>query len=177
MVVNTTPINIDKWLKENEQLLQPPVNNYCLHRGGFTIMIVGGPNERTDYHINQTPEWFYQKKGSMKLSIVDESLKGNAKFIDIIINEGDSYLLQPNTPHNPVRFENTVGIVVEQDRPEGTQDSLRWYCSNCREIICQYDFYMVDLGTQVKEGILQFENDKEKRNCKNCGTFNYSHPT
>ncbi|KAH3686572.1 hypothetical protein WICPIJ_002453 [Wickerhamomyces pijperi] len=165
------PINIPKWLKENEHLLQPPVNNYCLHRGGFTVMIVGGPNERTDYHVNQTPEWFHMYKGSMLLKVVDDG-----EFKDIHIHEGDSFLLPGNVPHNPVRFANTVGIVVEQDRPVGVNDQLRWYCSTCKEIVYNESFYCSDLGTQVKEAILAFDADIEKRTCKKCGTLNYSKP-
>lgn len=175
-MLNTSPINLDKWLQENGHLLQPPVNNFCLHRGGFTVMIVGGPNERTDYHVNPTPEWFLQKKGAMTLRVVDESKEGGDKFIDITINEGDSYLLPANTPHSPVRYADTVGIVVEQDRPAGANDKMRWYCHNCRQIVHQIEFYMVDLGTQVKEGITEFENDIDKRTCKNCGALNYSRP-
>ncbi|AET41210.1 3-hydroxyanthranilate 3,4-dioxygenase Ecym_7384 [Eremothecium cymbalariae DBVPG len=176
-MLDTTPININKWLEENSHLLKPPVNNYCLHRGGFTIMIVGGPNARTDYHINPTPEWFFQKKGYMTLRIVDNSLDGDAKFKDIIINEGDSFLLPANVPHNPVRYADTVGLVVEQDRPEGHHDKLRWYCSNCKDIVCQMEFQMADLGTQVKSAIDLFEKSIEKRTCDKCGTLNYSRPS
>lgn len=175
-MLNTIPLNIDAWLKENDSLLQPPVNNYCLHRGGFTVMIVGGPNERTDYHVNPTPEWFYQKKGAMTLKVVNESKKSDDRFIDITIKEGDSYLLPGNVPHSPVRYADTVGLVLEQDRPAGAHDRMRWYCSNCREIVCELSFQMIDLGTQVKEGILEFENDVEKRTCSNCGTLNFSRP-
>jgi len=53
------PLKFHKWLSENERLLQPPVNNFCLYNGGdFTVMVVGGPNERKDYHINETEVCF-----------------------------------------------------------------------------------------------------------------------
>lgn len=167
----SSPLNLQKWIAENHNLLKPPVNNYCIHRGGFTVMIVGGPNERTDYHVNQTPEYFHQLKGHMCLKVVDEG-----EFRDIIINEGDSFLLPPNTPHNPVRFADTIGLVVEQDRPESVMDEIRWYCRSCKEIVHQKQFYCSDLGIQVKDAILAFDADIDARTCKNCGTINNSKP-
>lgn len=166
-----SPINLQKWIAENKHLLQPPVNNYCLHRGGFTVMIVGGPNERTDYHVNQTPEYFHQIRGHMTLRVVDDG-----EFRDIVIEEGDLFLLPPNTPHNPVRYADTIGLVVEQDRPKGVNDRIRWYCSSCKNIVHQIEFYCSDLGTQVKDAIMSFDLNTEARTCKECGTLNHSRP-
>lgn len=165
------PINIQKWIAENGDRLKPPVNNYCLQTGGFTVMIVGGPNERTDYHINQTPEWFYQFKGEMLLKVVNDG-----KFQDIPIKEGESFLLPANTPHSPVRFANTVGVVLEQDRPESMLDKMRWYCKSCGEVCHEEAFHCHDLGTQVKSAIEKFDADLDLRTCKHCGTVNHSRP-
>lgn len=128
------------------------------------VQIVGGPNARTDYHINETPEWFYQHKGAMMLKVVDEG-----QFRDIIIREGDMFLLPPNTPHNPVRFANTVGVVIEQRRPEESIDRMRWYCQKCGEIVHEAAFHCTDLGTQIKDAVNAFKADEQARTCKKCG--------
>ncbi|KAF2085687.1 3-hydroxyanthranilic acid dioxygenase [Saccharata proteae CBS 121410] len=162
-----SPMNVPKWLSENKHLLQPPVNNYCVYNSDMTVMIVGGPNARTDYHINTTPEWFYQYKGRMLLKVMDPD-KGPR---DIYIDEGDMFLLPPNVPHNPVRFADTVGIVIEQPRPEESVDRLRWYCQGCGEQVHEKSFHCTNLGTQIKEAVNSFKEDKEARTCKKCGTL------
>ncbi|KAF4979084.1 hypothetical protein FZEAL_4644 [Fusarium zealandicum] len=178
------PINLPKWLEENSHLLQPPINNYCVYNEDFSVMvntafytlsvalsahfsqIVGGPNARTDYHINQTPEWFYQYKGAMMLKVVDEG-----QFRDIIIREGDMFLLPGNTPHNPVRFADTVGVVLEQRRPMESLDRMRWYCASCGEVVHEAAFHCTDLGTQIKAAVHDFKADDDKRTCGKCGTL------
>jgi 3-hydroxyanthranilate 3,4-dioxygenase len=105
-------------------------------------------------------------KGNMLLKTVDEG-----KFKDITIKEGEMFLLPPNTPHNPVRFANTVGIVIEQPRPAESLDRLRWYCQNCGEKVHEKSFHCTDLGTQIKEAVNAFKDSESDRTCKNCGTL------
>ncbi|RMZ90905.1 hypothetical protein DV736_g1855, partial [Chaetothyriales sp. CBS 134916] len=138
-------------------------------------MVVGGPNARNDYHINETPEFFYQHKGSMLLKTIDTSTTPHT-FVDVPIHENSLYLLPANTPHNPVRFANTVGIVLEQARPAQSIDRMRWYCKNCRSILHEAAFHCSDLGTQIKEAVVAFEKDMDARTCKECGAVNDSKP-
>ena len=91
-------------------------------------------------------------------------------FQDIPIHEGSIFLLPANTPHCPVRFKDTVGVVMEQPRAPDAVDAMRWYCQNCKEIVWEKKFVCVDLGTQVKAVVEEFAADEEKRRCKGCGT-------
>ena len=92
------------------------------------------------------------------------------------------FLLPGNVPHSPIRYADTVGIVVEQNRsPDSkgmfmwisslTLDRLRWYCDNCGEIVHEAAFHLTDLGTQIKEAVENFAASEELRTCKKCGTI------
>ncbi|KIY72556.1 3-hydroxyanthranilic acid dioxygenase [Cylindrobasidium torrendii FP15055 ss-10] len=145
------------------------VNNFCLYRGGdFVLMVVGGPNERRDYHVNETEEWFYQHKGAMLLRVVDDGV-----FRDIHIKEGEMFMLPGNVPHNPVRFADTIGLVMERERPTEAIDSLRWYCTKGNHptptIIYEESFHVTDLGTQLKPIIQKWMTEEGLRKCKSCG--------
>ncbi|KAJ3481024.1 hypothetical protein NLI96_g7943 [Meripilus lineatus] len=147
------PLNFPKWLSENGDLLKPPVNNFCLYTGKDYIIMV---------------EWFYQHKGGMLLRVVDGD-----EFKDIRIEEGEMFLLPANTPHNPVRFENTIGLVVERVRPDDAIDQLRWYCKSGAHakptIIRQEKFHVTDLGSQLKPLIQNWMANADIRKCQECG--------
>ncbi|KAK3110622.1 3-hydroxyanthranilic acid dioxygenase [Teratosphaeriaceae sp. CCFEE 6253] len=168
-----SPLNLPKWLEENSHLLKPPINNHLIYNDPLTVQIVGGPNARTDYHINDTPEFFYQYRGRMLLKTVQP----DGVHKDIYINEGELFLLPGGVPHNPVRFEDTVGVVLELPRPEGSEDRLRWYCRGCGEVVHEAAFHCTDLGKQLKAAVGEFQADEGARTCGKCGEVNESAPT
>ena len=84
--------NFKKWIDENEHLLKPPVGNKKVFEDGdMTVQVVGGPNERADYHDDPVEEFFYQLKGNMVLKVGD-----NGNFYDVPIKEGEVFLLPRN---------------------------------------------------------------------------------
>src|SRR5215831_16917735 len=120
------PFNLKTWIDENRQLLQPPVGNACIWNSGFLVMVVGGPNQRTDYHVNPGEELFYQVEGNIVLRVIED---GQPR--DIPIKQGEIFLLPAGIPHSPQRPANTVGLVIEHKRPEDATDHMRWYCKQC----------------------------------------------
>ena len=98
-------LNFKKWIDDNRHLLKPPVGNKLIWEDReFIVMVVGGPNKRTDYHVNEGEEFFYQVEGDMVLKVFDEG-----KLQDVPIKEGEIFLLPPGVPHSPQRPEKTVG--------------------------------------------------------------------
>eukprot|EP00743_Colponemidia_sp_Colp-15_P003363 GILK01003636.1.p1 GENE.GILK01003636.1~~GILK01003636.1.p1 ORF type:complete len:331 (+),score=33.41 GILK01003636.1:40-993(+) len=168
-----SPVHLLQWLDSIRSELQPPVGNKMLYGTGaeFKVMVVGGPNIRRDYHVEDGEEWFYQLYGDMVLKVVD-----NGVFKDIVIKEGESFLLPANVPHSPQRFANTVGLVIERERKHIEMDHLRWYCQNCHALLFEETFYCYDLGVQLKPVIEKYYASEDLRRCKQCGVLDL-HPS
>ena len=161
------PINFKNWIDKNRHLLKPPVGNQVVYEDTeFIIMVVGGPNTRKDYHIDEGEEFFYQLEGRMVLRIVE-----NKKPKDININEGEIFLLPPKVPHSPQRFENTVGLVIERKRRKDELDAFQWYCDACHTLLYEYFFLLTNIVTQLPPIFDEFWNDDDARTCKFCSAY------
>ena len=162
----TRPFNFKKWIDENRHLLKPPVNNKVVYADSeFIVMVVGGPNARKDHHYNESEEFFYQLEGNIMVKIQEEG-----KAVNVPINEGEIFLLPPKVPHNPIRGENTVGLVIERKRRDNEKDGLLWFCEKCNHKLYEEYFPLSNIMTQFQEVFARFYGSEELRTCKNCGT-------
>ncbi|HZI04327.1 MAG TPA: 3-hydroxyanthranilate 3,4-dioxygenase, partial [Archangium sp.] len=67
------PLNFKKWIDEHRHLLKPPVGNQMVWQDrDFIVMVVGGPNSRTDFHIDESEEFFYQVEGDITLRVIED---------------------------------------------------------------------------------------------------------
>lgn len=166
------PFNIFKWIEENRDLLKPPVGNKQLYKDTeFIIMLVGGPNARKDYHLNESEEFFFQLQGDITLHI-----QKNGKKQSLAIKEGEIFLLPPNTPHSPERPENTVGLVVERVRKKDENDGLQWYCDNCNHLLFERRFYLNSIENDFLPVFKEYYASLERRTCADCGTVMATDP-
>lgn len=160
------PFNFRRWIDEHRHLLRPPVGNAKVYEDGdFIIMVVGGPNARKDYHFNEGEEFFYQIEGDITVKIIDEG-----KPRDMVIREGDIFLLPPQIPHSPRRPAHTTGLVIERKRETEELDAFMWYCEHCGNKLYEEYLPLTDIVSQLPPIFDRFWNDMSKRTCSVCGT-------
>jgi 3-hydroxyanthranilate 3,4-dioxygenase len=159
--------NFQKWIDENQHLLKPPVGNKKVFEDGeMTVQVVGGPNQRTDYHDDPVEEFFYQLTGDMVLKVCDDG-----RFYDVPIREGEVFLLPAHTPHSPQRPQaGSVGLVVEAARP-GEVDGFNWYCFECGALVHRIEVKVQHLVKDLPPLYEAFYADDDARKCKNCGAM------
>jgi 3-hydroxyanthranilate 3,4-dioxygenase len=161
------PIDFRRWIDEHRHLLKPPVGNKCVYDGDFIVMVVGGPNQRTDYHWEEGPEFFYQLEGEMILK-----LQENGQVRDVPIRAGEVFFLPPRIPHSPQRMPDSIGLVVERKRLPHEQDALMWFCERCNEPLYEERFVLTDIENQFQAVFERFYRSREHRSCKHCGHLN-----
>ena len=166
------PLDLKAWIEEHRDLLKPPVGNKCIYDGDFIVMVVGGPNRRTDYHWDEGPEWFYQLEGEMTLRVQEEFDGSSGRVRDIPIRAGEIFLLPPRIPHSPQRAADSIGLVIERKRLPHEDDGLLWFCERCNTKIYEEYFHLEDIETDFPPVFERFYSSKEHRTCKACGHLN-----
>jgi len=160
-----TAFNFGAWIEEHREILKPPVcNAQVFEESEFIIMVVGGPNSRSDYHDDPGDEFFYQLEGAMLLKTMQDG-----RPVDIPIRAGEILLLPKHVPHSPQRFANSVGLVVERRRQSSERDGFLWYCERCNHQLYAEYLHVSNIVTQLPPIFDRFYGSLEHRTCRHCG--------
>ena len=168
------PLNLHARIEEHRQLLKPPVGNKVIYAGDFIVMVVGGPNSRTDYHWDEGAEWFYQLEGRMVLRIQEgaDDTGSGGMVRDIPIDAGEIFLLPPRVPHSPQRLPDSIGLVIERRRLAHEDDGLMWFCEQCNHKVYEEYFHLNDIEKDFPPVFERFYSSPAHRTCTQCGHLN-----
>jgi len=160
------PFNFNAWIDANARFLKPPVSNKLVYEdSGMVVQVVGGPNQRVDFHDDPVEEFFYQLRGDMMLKIVEDG-----KIRDIPIRQGEVFLLPPHVRHSPQRpMPGSVGLVVEGTRRPGELDGFEWFCFGCGTRVHRVEVEVRNIVTDLPPLFDAFYADRAKRTCLQCG--------
>ncbi|MFM0005109.1 3-hydroxyanthranilate 3,4-dioxygenase [Paraburkholderia dipogonis] len=161
------PFNFPRWIDEHAHLLKPPVGNQQVWQDtDFIVTVVGGPNQRSDFHDDPHEEFFYQLRGNAYLNLL---VDGRRERVDL--NEGDVFLLPPHVRHSPQRPEaGSACLVIERQRAPGIRDAFEWYCDNCNGLVHRVEVQLKSIVTDLPPLFSAFYESEEKRTCPHCGT-------
>lgn len=161
------PIDFPKWLEEHRHLLRPPVGNQQIWEDAdFIVTVVGGPNQRTDFHDDPYEEFFWQFTGNAYLNTM-----ANGKPGRVDLREGAMLLLPPHVRHSPQRpEEGSLCLVIERRRPEGDLDGFEWYCQNCNALLHRIEVQLKSIVRDLPPLFERFYGSQELRRCARCGS-------
>jgi 3-hydroxyanthranilate 3,4-dioxygenase len=165
----SAPLNFDGWVHAHADKLKPPVGNQQIWLGSDLICtVVGGPNQRTDFHVDPFEEYFHQFRGNASLLIADRG-----RFERIPLREGDVFLLPAMVRHSPQRPEvGSLCTVIERSRPIGTQDAFEWYCANCGGLVARRELQLQSIVDDLPKAFASFYDTPDaERLCTHCGTL------
>src|SRR5947209_534206 len=160
-------LNLQKWIRENRAHLKPPVSNkqFFTEAQDVIVFVSGGPNTRNDYHVNPTEEFFFQITGDIAVRV--RPLDG-AKPRDVIVKQGEMFLLPRWVPHRPQRPAGTVGLIAEfprghDEHGQPQKDGLRWYCPQCDTLVHEARWVLHKIDEDLKIIMEDFWGGPEDR--------------
>ena len=163
---HSKPFNFNKWIADNRENLRPPVANKMIFEDtNMIVMVIGGGNTRVDFHDDPAEEFFYQLKGDMLLKVWEDG-----EVIDVIIREGEVYMLPPHVRHSPQRPDpESIGLVVEGARGPQDLDGFEWFCFNCNSLLHRVEAKVNNIVDDLPPLFDAYHENIEARTCKDCG--------
>ena len=161
------PINFSTWLGDNAEKFRPPVGHQQVWgESDLIVTVVGGPNQRTDFHDDPFEEYFHQFQGNASLIVLDRG-----KFERIHLKQGDVFLLPAHVRHSPQRPEpDSRCTVIERSRPTGALDAFEWYCAHCNTLVHRAEVQLQSIVSDLPKVYAGFyDSSDEQRRCPECG--------
>ena len=161
------PINFQRWIDAHAARLKPPVGNQQIWADAdFICTVVGGPNQRTDFHDDPHEEYFHQFKGEAHLILWDRG-----RFERVDLHEGDIFLLPAHVQHSPQRPNpGSLCTVIERTRAPGVLDAFCWHCAHCGTQVARREVQLASIVEDLPQVYQQFYATPEaERRCPACG--------
>lgn len=156
IMAGVTAVEIPQWIQDNQEDFVPPVCNKCMFSEQLKVFYVGGPNQRKDFHLEEGEEFFFQRKGDMILKVIE---KGQVR--DLVIKQGEMFMLPARVEHSPQRFANSIGLVVERDRKNTEFDCVRFLVGSSNVTLFERWFFLRDVVKDLPPLIKEFYNSNE----------------
>ncbi len=164
-----SPLNafdFQTWIDEHRHLLKPPVGNIQIWEDAdMMVTVVGGPNQRTDFHDDPVEEFFYQLEGDMVLMVHEDGV-----IRGVSIRAGEILQLPPHVRHSPQRpVAGSIGLVIEPMRPPEELDGFEWFCFGCGAKVHRVEVVLESIVRNLPPLYDAFYADRAARTCPNCG--------
>ena len=163
----TEPVDVAAWVERSiAQSHVPLMHSETFWDNGLLVRLFDGPTapERSDFHINQVPEFFYQLAGTLELRTLQEG-----QFVDRIIGQGEMFAIEPGLPHRNRRPPGSIGLVIHYSRKPGQTDGIVWYCDTCCREMHRVDYVVGALRDDLMGQIDAFLGRDDLRTCSHCG--------
>lgn len=165
----SAPLNLNAWIQEHADALRPPVNNKQIWANADLVcFVVGGPNQRTDFHVDPYEEYFQQLRGTASLLIADRG-----KFERVTLRAGEIFLLPAHVRHSPQRPEaESLALVIERRRAPSDLDAFEWYCADCGTLVGRRELSVRKIDEDLPKAFASFyDTDAAARTCPACGAI------
>ncbi|GHF70722.1 3-hydroxyanthranilate 3,4-dioxygenase [Streptomyces mashuensis] len=161
-------VDVTQWALDSAATGAKPVMHHeLLWNGGLMVALFDGPSPpgRSDFHVNTSPELFYQVHGELLTRVREDG-----DFRDVLIRKGEMLLIPAEVPHLNLRPEGSVGLVIHRTRAAGAKEAIVWYCDQCGHELYREEYVHENVQHQLPALINAFHQHEERRTCRQCGT-------